>query len=74
MWLPWKPLHFIRNVSKVEVLLTITLAVLVCVIGALLLTTTNFFRDFWVFWLCFVMATAQFSLIKVSKTDYNIII
>lgn len=58
-----------RNVSKVEVLLTITLAVLVCVIGALLLTTTNFFRDFWVFWLCFVMATGQFSLIKSVQSD-----
>ena len=49
----------------VEVTVTVVLAMLVCVVAGLLLST-GFYRDFWAFWFCFVVATAHFSLIKVG--------
>ena len=53
-----------RNVKVVEAMVTVLLAVLVCIVAALLLAT-GFYQDFWAFWFCFVVATAHFSLIKV---------
>ena len=52
------------NGSVTEVVVTVVLAVLVCVVAAILLNT-GFYRDLWVFWFCFVVGTAHFSLIKV---------
>lgn len=64
-------LHFLcainRNVTWKEVLGTVFLATMVCVIAALLLSIVEFYEGFWVFWLCFVVGTAHFSLIKVSE-------
>lgn len=56
---------FPSNVTVMEMIVTVFLAVLVCVVACLLLNT-GFYRDFWSFWFCFVVATAHFSLIKVS--------
>jgi len=53
-------------VSRIEVGLTIVLAVLVCVVAALLLSLIDFYQGFWAFWFCYVVGTAHFSLIKVS--------
>ncbi|XP_019858793.1 PREDICTED: pecanex-like protein 1 isoform X1 [Amphimedon queenslandica] len=58
-----------RNVSITEVVIAITLSVLVCVIGALLLTIPEYYNGFWVFALCFVIATTHFSLIKSVQSD-----
>ena len=52
------------NVTVVELCVTVFLAVMVCVVAGLLLGT-GFYRDFWAFWFCFVVATAHFSLVKV---------
>lgn len=46
--------------------MAIMLSVLVCVVGALLLTVPGYYNGFWVFALCFVIATTHFSLIKVN--------
>ena len=53
------------NVTWWEATTTIILATLVCVIAALLFNV-NFYQDFWVFWFCFVVGTAHFSLVKVA--------
>ena len=47
-------------------IVAIMLSVLVCVVGALLLTVPGYYNGFWVFALCFVIATTHFSLIKVN--------
>jgi hypothetical protein len=47
---------------------TVVLAVLVCIVAGLLLAT-GFYRDFWIFWFCFVVATAHFSLVKSVQGD-----
>ena len=47
-----------------EATTTVILATLVCVIAALMFNI-NFYQDFWVFWFCFVVGTAHFSLVKV---------
>lgn len=60
-------LHLIlspSNVTLKELLLTVVLAVVVCIVAGLLLAT-GFYQDFWAFWFSFVVATAHFSLIKV---------
>ena len=49
---------------------TVVLAVLVCIVAGLLLAT-GFYRDFWIFWFCFVVATAHFSLVKVTSTFHS---
>ena len=55
------------NVTWWEVAVTVVLATLVCVVAALLFNI-NYYRDFWAFWFCFVVATAHFSLVKVRQT------
>lgn len=47
-------------------MVSVLLAVLVAVLGYWLLLA-DFFKDFWIFVFCFVLAGCQFSLIKVSK-------
>ena len=42
----------------------VLLAVLVCIVAGLLLNI-GFYKNFWVFNLCWVVGTAHFSLIKV---------
>ena len=55
------------NVTWIEVVFTVCLAVGVCVVAALLLSLVDFYQGFWVFWFCFVVGTAHFSLVKVSQ-------
>lgn len=55
-----------RNVAWREVFGTVFLATMVCVIAALLLSVVDFYQGFWAFWLCFVVGTAHFSLVKVG--------
>lgn len=55
-----------RNKYKIEAVVSVLLAVLVAVLGYWLLLA-EFFKDFWIFVFCFVLAGCQFSLIKVSK-------
>ena len=62
----------ISNVTVKEVVLTVVLAVLVCVMAGLLLSI-QFYRDIWVFWFCFVVGTAHFSLIKVTVTETSLL-
>lgn len=47
-------------------MVSVVLAVLVAVLGYWLLLA-DFFKDFWIFVFCFVLAGCQFSLIKVRK-------
>ena len=44
--------------------ISILLAVSVCLLGSVLLAH-GFFHDFAIFWLCFVIAGCQYSLLKV---------
>ena len=53
-----------RNISMLESFSSVLLAVLVCVVAGLLLNI-GFYKNFWVFNLCWVVGTAHFSLIKV---------
>ena len=53
-----------RNISMLESLSGVMLAVLVCVVVGLLLNI-GFYKNFWVFNLSWVVGTAHFSLIKV---------
>ena len=61
----------VSNVTVKEVVFTVVLAVLVCVMAGLLLSI-QFYRDFWVFWFCFVVGTAHFSLIKVCNCNCDL--
>ena len=54
-----------RNVTGVEASATVLMALLVCVVAALLLSLVDFYQGFWAAWFCFVVATAHFSLVKV---------
>ena len=56
-----------RN-TVLENLVSILLAVAVGVLGALLLSQ-GFFKDFWIFVFCFVMASCQYSLMKSVQPD-----
>lgn len=58
---------FSRNISMLESFSGVLLAVLVCVVAGLLLNI-DFYKNFWVFNLCWVIGTAHFSLIKVMMT------
>ena len=58
------------NVTLLEVGVTVLLAVMVCAVAGLLLAT-GFYRDFWAFWFCFVVATAHFSLVKVTPSFHS---
>ena len=59
-------IHPRSNVTWTEALGTVFLATMVCVIAALLLALTEFYYGFSAFWFCLVVATAHFSLVKVS--------
>ncbi|XP_068683309.1 pecanex-like protein 1 isoform X4 [Montipora foliosa] len=57
-----------RNKYKTEAAVSVFLAVLVAILGYWLLLA-DFFKDFWVFVFCFVLAGCQFSLIKSVQPD-----
>ncbi|XP_070578980.1 pecanex-like protein 1 [Ptychodera flava] len=57
-----------RNRSHIENVASIVLAVLVAVLGYCLLMK-GFYKDFWIFWFCFVIASCQYSLIKSVQPD-----
>ena len=60
--------HFRNTVP--EMILSILLAVGVCLLGSVLLAH-GFFHDFAIFWLCFVIAGSQYSLLKVCSVVSN---
>ena len=55
-----------RNKHKIEAVVSVLLAILVGVLGYWLLLS-DFYKDFWIFVFCFVLAGCQFSLIKVRR-------
>lgn len=55
-----------RNKHKIEAVASVLLAILVAVLGYWLLLS-DFYKDFWIFAFCFVLAGCQFSLIKVRR-------
>jgi hypothetical protein len=55
-----------RNLTLLENLVTVFIAMLVGALGALVLTR-NFYHDIQVFVFCFIIAGCQYSLLKVSK-------
>lgn len=57
-----------RNLTVVENVLSVALAVLVAVLGALCLSK-GFFQDIYSFLFCFVMASCQYSLLKSVQPD-----
>ncbi|KAK2158889.1 hypothetical protein LSH36_162g06020, partial [Paralvinella palmiformis] len=54
--------------TLIETVISVVLAVGVGVLGAMLLTH-QFYVDFWIFVLCFVMASCQYSLLKSVQPD-----
>ncbi|ELU16306.1 hypothetical protein CAPTEDRAFT_221096 [Capitella teleta] len=56
-----------RN-TVIETVASVVLALGVACLGALLLYQ-GFFRDFWVFLFCFIMASCQYSLLKSVQPD-----
>lgn len=56
--------HFRNTVP--EMVISILLALGVCLLGSVLLAH-DFFHDFAIFWLCFVIAGCQYSLLKVCS-------
>ena len=62
-------MYFDRNKYKTEAIVSVLLAVLVAVLGYWLLLA-DFFKDFWIFVFCFVLAGCQFSLIKVRRHSF----
>lgn len=65
---------FIRNREVLENVLSVALAVLVAFLGSVLLVH-GFFTDIWVFQFCLVIASCQYSLLKVriSLFKYTLI-
>ncbi|XP_015763882.1 PREDICTED: pecanex-like protein 1 [Acropora digitifera] len=57
-----------RNKYKREAAASVFLAILVAVLGYRLLLA-DFFKDFWIFVFCFVLAGCQFTLIKSVQPD-----
>ena len=55
-----------RNKHKIEAVVSVLLAILVAVLGYWLLLS-DFYKDFWIFVFCFVLAGCQFTLIKVRR-------
>lgn len=55
-----------RNREVLENVLAVVLAVLVAFLGSVLLVH-GFFTDIWVFQFCLVIASCQYSLLKVNK-------
>lgn len=65
-------IFWFRNKNVVQAMIAVLLATLVALLGYMLLSR-NYFYDFWLFVLCFVIAKCQFSLLKVSSlTLYHI--
>lgn len=63
-WADFSPLCY-RNREVLENVLAVVLAVLVAFLGSVLLVK-GFFTDIWVFQFCLVIASCQYSLLKVS--------
>ncbi|CAK8685988.1 unnamed protein product [Clavelina lepadiformis] len=57
-----------RNVLTADAVFSVIVAGIVAFFGLLLLAQ-NLFYDVWAFWLCFVMAASQFSLVKSVQPD-----
>ena len=57
-----------RNKNVLQTIISVILATLVALFGYILLTR-NYFYDFWVFVICFVIAKCQFSLLKSVQPD-----
>ncbi|XP_013392762.1 pecanex-like protein 1 [Lingula anatina] len=57
-----------RNLSIFENCSAVLLAILVGVLGCLLLSQ-EFFKDFWIFLFCFIIASCQYSLLKSVQPD-----
>uniref|UniRef100_T1IPX1 Pecanex-like protein n=1 Tax=Strigamia maritima TaxID=126957 RepID=T1IPX1_STRMM len=57
-----------RNIGLSENVLSVMLAVLVALFGALLLSA-EFFQDIWIFVFCVVIASCQYSLLKSVQPD-----
>lgn len=66
-----------RNREILENVLAVILAILVAFLGSILLIQ-GFFRDIWVFQFCLVIASCQYSLLKVPaspfSSDFSIIV
>ena len=56
-----------RNREILENVLAVILAILVAFLGSILLIQ-GFFRDIWVFQFCLVIASCQYSLLKVPAS------
>lgn len=56
-----------RNREVLENVLAVLLAVLVAFLGSVLLVQ-GFFTDIWVFQFCLVIASCQYSLLKVNTS------
>ena len=65
-----------RNREILENVLAVILAILVAFLGSILLIQ-GFFRDIWVFQFCLVIASCQYSLLKVPaslfSSDFSIV-
>lgn len=59
---------FFRNLSVIENLIAVMMAMCVGALGALVLAG-EFYYDFWMFLFCFIMAGCQYSLIKSVQPD-----
>lgn len=59
-----------RNREVLENVLAVVLAVLVAFLGSVLLVH-GFFTDIWVFQFCLVIASCQYSLLKVNTGQQN---
>ncbi|XP_047133390.1 pecanex-like protein 3 isoform X2 [Hydra vulgaris] len=59
---------FDRNKNIMQITTSVLLATLVAALGYLLITR-NYFYDFWLFVICFVIAKCQFSLLKSVQPD-----
>ena len=62
--------YLLRN-SVLETISSMLLGVGVSVLGACLLAK-GFFQDFWIFTFCFVMASCQYSLLKVTFLSFKL--
>lgn len=58
-----------RNREILENILAVVLAILVAFLGSILLIQ-GFFRDIWVFQFCLVIASCQYSLLKVPVSAF----
>ena len=66
----WLSALCIRNREVLENILAVVLAVLVAFLGSLLLVQ-GFFTDIWVFQFCLVIASCQYSLLKVYANKHS---